>query len=202
MKELRYYETAEIRALENEDGKLILEGYAATYNTRSRILYEQERFFVEVLEPGAFKRALEDQELDVVFVRNHNSNEILARTANGTLSLQEDDRGLFFRAEINPDVSYSKDTYNLVKRGDLFSNSFAFWVDKNGQEWTRDGNTMLRKIKSIKKLHDVSVVSRAAYPNTSLTARDYEIPEIQEEQPKDEWRTLHINYLKNIKIKK
>lgn len=209
MEEIRYIEQPEIRAYENENKELILEGYAATFGTRSKILYENERFFYEILEQGCFRNALNDGQIDVVCNRDHNSNYLLARTSNHTLELREDDKGLFFRAILNPNVSYSNDIYELVKRGDLNANSFAFWVRADGQEWSREGGETIRKIKEIRKLKDVSVVVNAAYPGTSLSARDYQMPEFEEKKEEekreeeiipepinDEWRKLHLTLLK------
>lgn len=79
----------------------MIDGYAATFDKRSKILYEDRKFFYEVLKPGSFRSALEAEDSDVVFVRNHNPDQVLARTTNGTLQLKEDERGLYFRAEIN-----------------------------------------------------------------------------------------------------
>jgi uncharacterized protein len=200
MNEVRYNELPEVRAYQEEGSPdLILEGYAALFNVRSKVLYEDGKFFEEELVPGAFSRALADSP-DTIFVRNHNSDEVQARASNGTLQLREDEKGLWFRATLNSDTSFARDTHAMVKRGDIGAMSFAFTVSKEGQEWLRqEGGMYLRKVTSVRKLFDVSAVTRAAYPSTAVTARDLpvEAPALK----KPDWRVDHVKFLKEIKLK-
>ena len=110
---------------------------------------------------------------DVYLTFNHSKDTILARTINNTLQLKDDEKGLFFRATLNQ-TSTSKDLYIMVERGDVFENSFAFTVDE-GQKWSRSAEGVpLRRISRISNLFDVSVVTKAAYPQTSVWARGFE----------------------------
>jgi len=184
--EKRFYST-EFRAVE-EDGKKYLEGYAAKFGVRSKLLFENGRLFTEELSRDAFEGVLEN---DVILTFNHSKDKVMARTTSKTLQLNTDDTGLFFRAELPSNVSYANDIYQLVERGDLNSNSFAFYVTREGQSWTKDeeGNP-LRTIKKVERLSDVSVVTNAAYPDTEVAARSYEEtredePEETEEEPRE-----------------
>jgi len=99
----------------------------------------------------------------------------MARTTSGTLKLNADEKGLKFRALLPNNVSYVNDTFELVSRGDLNANSFAFFVMPEGQRWEKDGDgNPVRFITKIQRLSDVSVVTNAAYPDTELAARALE----------------------------
>jgi HK97 family phage prohead protease len=162
------------RAVE-EDGKKFLEGYGSVFNQRSKLIYEHGKFFFEIIDPKAFDEVLRDESLDVYLTLNHSRDKVIARTISGTLTLTTDEKGLLFRAEM-PNVSYANDTYELVSRGDLFENSFAFVVNRNDEEWTKDkdGNN-IRFIKKVSKLIDVSVVTNGAYANTTVSARQIQL---------------------------
>jgi len=164
-------EALELRAITDDDGKRYIQGYAAVFNSRSKLLSDFGQLFYEELEPGAFTNALNDDGLNVVFVANHNREQLLARSASGTLELKEDDRGLYFRADV-PDTQLGNDVYTLVERGDLFENSFAFNLDSEGYRWTEtDEEIPLRIISNVRKLMDVSVVTDGAYGETVVEAR-------------------------------
>lgn len=159
------------RAVTDEDGKRYLEGHAAVFNSRSKLISEWGELFYEEIERGAFTDVLDNPDLDVILAPNHNSMQVMARTTSGTLILSEDETGLFFRAEI-PDISYANDVYVSVERGDLFENSFAFSVDSDGYTWTETEEQIpLRKISKVKRLVDVSVVTHGAYSETKVDAR-------------------------------
>ena len=53
--------------------------------------------------------------------------------------------------------------------------SFAFTV--NAQEWDRSGEIPLRKITSIERLYDVSIVDFPAYEGTSVYSRSLDFVE-------------------------
>lgn len=155
-----------------EGDKKFLEGYAAKYNVESRLIYEKNgKAFYEMIEPRAFESVLEN---DVYLTFNHSRDKVLARTINKTLTLNSDETGLFFRAELN-NTTDSLNLYEMVSRGDVAENSFAFYVDNEGQKWERNakGDT-LRRISQISRLFDVSVVVNAAYPQTEVYARGFE----------------------------
>lgn len=158
-------DNVELRAFK-EDNKMFVEGYASKFNVESRLLAENGRVFNEVILPNAFRDVLND---DVYYSFNHSKDNVFARTTNNTLILSEDEVGLKFRAELN-DTNGAVDLYKMIERGDVFENSFAFMVDKDGQKWERssDGNN-IRKISRISRLIDLSTVTHAAYPETEVS---------------------------------
>lgn len=137
-----------------------VEGYAALYETPSIDLGG----FREVIRRGAFERALRGN-ADVRALINHDPSLLLGRTRAGTLTLDDDERGL--RATIMlPDTSYARDLVELLKRGDISQMSFAFRVRR--EQWSRD-NT-LREVIDV-DLYDVSIVTYPAYEETSAQLR-------------------------------
>jgi HK97 family phage prohead protease len=101
---------------------------------------------------------------------DHDPAKILGRTASGTLQLYEVSSGLGFRCSV-PNTTVGHDIYESVKRGDLNGMSFGFTVDSGDDTWDYTRNVPHRRIHSISKLMDVSVVSMPAYPDTEVNAR-------------------------------
>ena len=149
----------EVRA---EDGKMRLSGYAAVFNDSSVPLP-----FKESIAPGAFRKTLSETP-DVRLLINHEGLP-LARTKNGTLKLEEDERGLRFDADL-ADTQEGRDIYELVKRGDVDQMSFAFRVIR--QKWNDDRSRRVLTEVSLAD-GDVSVVTYPAYPTTTVEAREY-----------------------------
>ena len=165
MEQERRVVTVPIEARAGEDNTRTLTGYAALYNTEARIA----GIFREVLEPGAFRAAL-DRKDDVRALFNHDPNHVLGRTRSGTLTLSEDERGLKYTITL-PDTQAGRDLWTSVQRGDVSQSSFAFSEDD--AEWRdKDTDMPLRAIKSV-HLFDVSPVTYPAYNETSVSARSH-----------------------------
>lgn len=160
--ERRTVPMTEIRA---ENGGKIT-GYAAVFNQKSELLYGS---FREVIKPGAFKNTLGN---DIRALWNHDTAYVLGRNAAGTLQLAEDERGL--RVEITPpDTQWARDLMVSIKRGDISQMSFGFNVKKDA--WTDpDSNGVAERELLDVNLHEVSVVTFPAYPQTSISARSIE----------------------------
>lgn len=156
----------EIRAVEGGENKMVLEGYAVVFNQETQI--GDDRYgFREVVDPTAFDNC---NMKDVPLKYNHENNvPILARTRNGSLQLQVDDKGLKITATLL-DTSDARDMYTRVKSGLLDKMSFAFIAD--GVVWEDlQGALPLRRITAISRLFDVSIVDMPAYDGTSIGAR-------------------------------
>jgi HK97 family phage prohead protease len=147
------------RAEKDDDGVKIV-GHAAVFNSLS----EDLGGFYEKIAPGAFVKALKKSDARALW--NHDPNFLLGRQSSGTLSLKEDDQGLYM--EINPPkTSYSKDLMELVARGDVKEQSFGFTV--GDESWVfpdDDGALPVRTIREVDRLYDVSLVTYPAYPET------------------------------------
>ena len=190
-------EQVSFRAFE-ANGERYLEGYASVFNQRSKIIFENNRLFYEVINRNAFDDVLQSSDLNVILTFNHDRGRVMARTKSGTLELSTDDYGLKFKAKV-PNTTLGNDVYELVSRGDLFENSFAFAVKNGDDEWTKDerGDNM-RIVKKIARLYDVSVVVDGAYANTDIFARDEKSEkriEPAEGETQDEFMTKCIEYV-------
>ena len=116
---------------------------------------------------------------DVPFKYNHNDvTLILARTRNGSLSLEVNEKGLKIRAELI-DTTSNVDIYKSIVAGLLDKISFAFTV--KSQSWDRSGKIPKRTIMAIDRLFDVTVVDLPAYDQTSIqaSARSLELVETE-----------------------
>lgn len=155
-KEIRMLDV-ELRA-SDEDEKMIVEGYAITFNQPATHGY------TEIIS----EKALDNTDMsDVPLKYNHeDSHLIMARTRNKSLELKKDDKGLFIRAELI-DTQSNKDIYKSIKAGLIDKMSFAFTT--RGDEYDYDTDT--RTITDIEKLFDVSVVDLPFYDSTSVYAR-------------------------------
>ena len=168
MKNNKETRLAEVRFEENE-GKMILEGYAIVFEQET-LIGDEERGFKEVISRTALTETLMR---DVPLKYNHmDSFLILARTKNKSLVLEVDNVGLKVRAELL-DTHSNEDVYKMVRAGLLDRMSFAFSVSK--QSWDRSGKVPVRRIESIDRLYDVSVVDMPAYEGTSIYSRSLEM---------------------------
>ena len=158
-----------------EENKMVVEGYAIVFDEET-LIGDEERGFIEVID----KNALANTNIkDVPFKYNHNDTTlILARTRNGSLSLEVDEKGLKFHAELI-DTTSNRDIYKCIEAGLLDKCSFAFTV--KSQSWDKSGKLPKRTITAIDRLFDVSVVDLPAYDQTSIQAssRSLEIAEAE-----------------------
>ena len=158
-------------------GKTI-SGYAIVWNSPSKDLGG----FTEVVTP----KALDGVDLsNVLMLNNHDYTQVLASVKAGTLTLETDDKGLHFTAQL-PNTSFANDVYEEVQSGNVDSCSFGFDSDDDTDEWTKDdGGNITRTINQVKSLFDVSVVAVPAYDDTNVQVdtRSYEKCINQEKEP-------------------
>lgn len=146
-------------------------GYAAVFNKRSLPLGRFEKF-VEVIAPGAFGDALGASRSVPLLIEHEGL--ALADTETKTLTLTEDDKGLRFEAELDPSDPDAQRVLSKLKRGTLRKMSFGFTVGDGGDEVRREDGALLRTIKRVGSLLDVSLVTSPAYPDTAVALRSAE----------------------------
>ena len=171
--ERRYtpHDVAEIR-IQTKGGKATkLVGYFAKFGKRSGNLGG----FVEIIERGFFKDALEGS--DIVDLFNHDPNYVLGRESAGTLKVWEDKIGLRYECKI-PDTQTIRDlVLSPIERGDIKGNSFGFRVKPNGDDWGEDENGLaIRTLRAggCAEIIDGSQVTFPAYPDTQVALRSLE----------------------------
>jgi HK97 family phage prohead protease len=137
-----------------------LEGYAATFGSPAVI-----GAFTETIRAGAFRASLASPGKDVLALLDHDPGKLLARTANGSLRLSEDSRGLSFSLDL-PDTTTGRDVLAMAESRMLGGMSFGFRV--MDEAWpTRDK----RELRAV-DLVEISVVQAfPAYSQTSVSAR-------------------------------
>lgn len=163
-REIRGGIPAEIRS--DETGVKV-SGYAAVFNQETDIA----GMFREIIMPGAFRDAIGRD--DVVFVINHDGLP-LARTRSGTLTLREDEHGLFMETVLDASDPDVQSIVPKMKRGDLDKMSFSFFMQGGVSEWDETGDIPLRKIQKVGALADVSIVTTPAYEGTDIGLRSLE----------------------------
>jgi len=138
-----------------------IRGHAAVFNKLSVDLMG----FKEKVAPGAFIQSIENSDIRALW--NHNPDYVLGRNKSGTLSLEEDKKGLAI--EISPpDTQWARDLMETIKRGDVDQMSFAFQVKKDS--WDETGKESVRTLEEV-ELFDVSPVTYPAYPQTDVKVR-------------------------------
>lgn len=112
------------------------------------------------------KRGLKGKEGNQIrFLLQHDSRQILGRLEE----LKEDEHGLFFRASIYQNLSYSRDAIELIKAGELrqLSYGFRYCFGEGDYEFRPDDTMVLRRID----LQEISLVTFSSDPAAQLRAR-------------------------------
>lgn len=178
---------AEAESEETED--MTVEGYATTFNEPYTLYEDNDIIYREQVDPDAFA----ETDMDDVIMQYDHEGRVFARTANETLSLNVDDKGLFIRANLGG-TEIGRNLFEEIRGGYTDKMSFGFIVDKDEELRTdaEDGRVdILRTITGISKLYDVSAVSIPANNGTSIGAEtrsliDGAINQIQTERSEAE----------------
>lgn len=157
----RRYSNVEYEIRDGEDEKdLTIVGYALKFDRPS-----EDLGFIEYID----RSALDGVDLNnVVGLLNHDTNYVLGR-AGRNMELEVDEFGLRFTIQPT-ETSYTKDLIENMRQGLIDKCSFAFrvdYADEDAETWEeREDGTLVRTIKKIERLFDVSVVTTPAYEDT------------------------------------
>ena len=158
---------------------LYIEGYFAVFNSE----YPLWEGASEIIKPGAFTNSISG---DVRALINHDTSLVLGRTKAGTLTLRQDERGLWGSIKINRDDVDAMNLYARVQRGDVDQCSFGFKIKR--ETFVDLGNKTYRwEIEEVDPLYEVSVCTFPAYVETSVSARQRDFAEIQQRKA-EAWR--------------
>lgn len=166
-----------------------IEGYAIVFGVESRLLVDYWDAYREIIEPGAVTE--EDlKNFDIKMTMFHNREKILARSnkGEGTLQMSVDEIGVKYSFEA-PHTPDGDTALELVSRGDLSGSSFMYWTDESSNvsyEKTDEG-VLLRHVKKISEIFDMTIAADPAYTQTNVTAREVEASgiEIMKKEPQN-----------------
>lgn len=159
----REYRSIEIRT-DDVKPENVIEGYAVVFDDPEVMFKDGATEYKEQIDAHAFDGA----EIDDVILNENHEGQALARTRNGSLKLEIDEKGLKVTADMSGSQK-SREIYEAVKNGLYDRMSFAFTVSEDNY----DADSHTRTIQKIDRLYDVSVVNFPAYEATSVSARNF-----------------------------
>ena len=165
-----------------------ISGYFAVFNS----VYNIGPGMSESIARGAFSSSLGS---DIRALTNHDTSKVLGRTKAGTLTLREDEKGLWGDISINPQDVDAMNTWHRVKRGDVSQCSIGFEILREDTEMGPDG-AIHWTIQEV-KLYEVSVCTFPAYEDTNISARSRQRDRIRKgDQNLEAWKRRMIVQLK------
>ncbi|WP_286166180.1 phage major capsid protein [Peribacillus frigoritolerans] len=155
----------------NKNGSMTVSGYVNKTEQLSNVLGVGKKF-VEKIAKGAFNRAIQNATRDIDFLAEHKQEKILASTRNESLTLREDEQGLWMEATIAP-TTWGKDAYTLIDSRIYQNMSFGFRTIKDS--WRNlEAGLYERTIEEL-ELFEVSVVKDPAYSQSTIAARGMDL---------------------------
>ena len=159
----------EIRCeLRSENGGRRISGKAISFDTQSNDIG-----FIEILHRGCISQELIDSS-NIVFLYNHDYNQVIARAnkGKGTLNIDLRDDGVYFDLEV-PNTTMGNDLLENIRLGNITQCSFGFnYANEEGAyKDEKIGDVWYRNVYKIGKLYDLSAVTYPAYDDTYVNAR-------------------------------
>lgn len=154
---------------QEQDNKMIVRGYASTFNEPYTLFRDEDLQFDEVVDVDAFKNT----DMSDVIMQYDHEGRVFARQSNNTLTVTPDERGLLIEADLGG-TELGRQLYEEIRGGYTNKMSFGFTVDDEDIDESEDEEGRLlvtRTIKSIRKLYDVSAVSIPANDATEISVR-------------------------------
>lgn len=146
-----------------------VEGYATTFDTPYLLFeFEDGWKYYEVING----RALDNADMSDVIMQFDHTGRVYARQSNKTLILQPDNVGLFTCADLSK-TDAAKQLYQDIEAKMITKMSWAFMVARDSITEDREKRTITREILEVKKVYDVSAVSRPANEDTEISARNF-----------------------------
>lgn len=143
-----------------ENDEMILTGYPVVIDKVADMY-----FFDEIIT----REGLENADIsDVVLNKQHDDRFVVARTSNGTLSLEKDDKGLKMIARLSRNNS-AKELYEDVSTG--LYDKMSFRAEFLDAEVDESAEKPVVRVTNLGRIFDVSVVAHPAYSETEVSAR-------------------------------
>lgn len=159
----------EIRCeLRSENGGRHISGKAISFDTQSNDIG-----FIEILHRGCISQELIDSS-NIVFLYNHDYNQVIARAnkGKGTLNIDLRDDGVYFDLEV-PNTTMGNDLLENIRLGNITQCSFGFRYsnEEGAYKDEKIGDVWYRNVYKIGELYDLSAVTYPAYDDTYVNAR-------------------------------
>ena len=186
---------ADVRAESDADG-MNIGGYAIRFEQPTmlgRLMFDDT---VEIWEVMAGDLRLAHFRDNAQVLNQHRPDQILADEATNTASFNQDSSGYYYRAELDPSVSYAVDAYRNIASRKVKDSSFGFLPKPDGErllagddlpqdlqdrEAAEGVKIYLWRVEDI-VFYEASPVSRGAYSGASVGVRQVELePERQEQ---------------------
>lgn len=164
MPEVRHFTATnlEVRQL-GHTNEITISGSPIVYNT-PYVVHDYAGEFRETIHRGAVSDLIANG-VDCRFQFDH-SGLPLARTVAGTMDLIDSSTSLNFRARLDARQQLANDVAIAVERGDISQMSVGMIVGRD--QWGVSGDVETRDIYKLNDLLDVSAVTYACSPTTSI----------------------------------
>ena len=161
--EVRFFDAGnlEVRGADKAGNHVDIIGTALVYNVPYSVV-DRKGEFQERMLPGVAKDVLKG---DTRFLINHDGMP-LARTASGTLRLEDTSTALRCIPTLDLRQQHASDLVIAVERGDISQMSVGFVVGPGGDAWNHARDE--RSVKRFKTMPDVSAVTYPCSTSTSL----------------------------------
>ena len=147
-----------------------VEGYATTFNSPYLLFEFSDGWkYYERID----SHALDNADMSDVIMQYDHTGRVFARTGKTkSLIVQPDNVGLFMCADLGR-TDAAKGMYQDIDAGLITKMSWAFRVGADSEIVDREARTITRRILQVKKVYDVSAVSRPANEDTEINARNF-----------------------------
>lgn len=177
----------DIQTRSADSDEKVIEGYFAVFNE----IYQVWDDVTESIAPGAFTDSLNG---DIRALYNHNTDQILGRTSAGTLTLREDEKGLWGQIKVNERDTEAVNVYERIARGDISGCSFGFDIESEEVRVNDDGSVHWT-ITKVNPLYEVSPCVFPAYEQTSVESRGRD-SKIAKQRELESWKIKTLDKLK------
>jgi hypothetical protein len=164
----------ETRTIKSElvgNGKRV-SGYAIRFDSPTIIRGERPKPFTEVIRAGSL-----NLNPDLKLLWSHLTDNVLASTSGNTLTVRQDEKGLYIEAELPESAAREREA---LTRGDVSGMSFSFSVNK--EKWTDNSRELLDI-----NVGEISLVAFPAYQGAGVTGlrskREMQMQWIQKSLP-------------------
>jgi len=169
-KMIRVRARAEIKIIEQKEDRDqgIIEAYVSIFNNVDLV--------GDIIKRGSFVESLRKKLPKGVWM--HNWEEPIAKTLKG----EEDDKGLFIRAQFNLETQRGRESFSDIKFGIIDEFSIGFKI--LDYEWDENDNRIIKKVR----LYEWSPVLAGANPDTQLI-------NVKDNEKQEKEREKFINYV-------